>query len=193
MFFTNTFTVRRFTLSAQVDWRKGGDVTNLTQNIWDQFQRSRDYDDPSPCRGQTVANRCACATPAAWSRCSTRRAPRRSAPTASPLERRRDARVYVQDGSFVKLREVSLTYQVPQAFTRRLAGSRVGDVRLNVVGATSASGWTTGAWTPRSRTSATARAQRGGPRPVPAEPPVLLQRGRGVLSHGHLHHASRAE
>jgi hypothetical protein len=45
-----------------------------------------------------------------------------------------DARVYVQDGSFVKLREVSLTYSVPQSVARRLLGDRVGDVRLNVVG-----------------------------------------------------------
>ena len=42
--------------------------------------------------------------------------------------------MYVQDGSFVKLREVSLTYSVPQSVSRRLLGQRVGDVRLNVVG-----------------------------------------------------------
>ena len=80
MFFTNTFTFGRFTLNTQIDWRKGGDVTNLTQNIWDQFQRSRDYDAPSPCRGQTSAN-LACVRNAA--RCSTRRAPRRSVTIAS--------------------------------------------------------------------------------------------------------------
>jgi hypothetical protein len=45
-----------------------------------------------------------------------------------------DARAYVQDGSFVKLREVSLSYAVPQSIARRLLGQRISDVRLNVVG-----------------------------------------------------------
>ena len=133
MFFTNTFTFGRFTLNTQIDWRKGGDVTNLTQNIWDQFQRSRDYDAPSPCRGQTSAN-LACVRNAVRTLLDTS-----STATLGDYRFRRwnnggDARVYVQDGSFVKLREVSLTYSVPQSVSRRLLGQRVGDVRLNVVG-----------------------------------------------------------
>jgi TonB-linked SusC/RagA family outer membrane protein len=135
MFFTNTFTVGRFTLNTQIDWRKGGDLTNLTQNIWDQFQRSRDFDAPSPCRGQTAAN-LACVRNAGGVRTML------DTSATATLGRYRfarwnnggDARVYVQDGSFVKLREVSLTYSVPQTVARRLLGDRVGDVRLNVVG-----------------------------------------------------------
>ena len=135
MFFTNTFTVGRFTLNTQLDWRKGGDLTNLTQNIWDQFQRSRDYDAPSPCRGQTPAN-LACVRNAGGVRTLLDTS---STATLGDYRFRRwnnggDARVYVQDGSFVKLREVSLTYSVPQSIARRLLGQRVGDVRLNVVG-----------------------------------------------------------
>lgn len=135
MFFTNTFTVGRFTVNTQLDWRKGGDVTNLTQNIWDQFQRSRDYDAPSPCRGQTSAN-LACVRNAGGVRTLLDTS---STATLGDYRFRRwnnggDARVYVQDGSFVKLREVSLSYSVPQSVSRRLLGERVGDVRLNVVG-----------------------------------------------------------
>ncbi len=135
MFFTNTFTVRRFTLGAQLDWRSGGDVTNLTQNIWDQFQRSRDYDDPSPCRGQTAANP-ACVRNAGGvvTLLDTSSTATLGAYRFTRWNGGGDARVYVQDGSFVKLREVSLSYQVPQAFTRRIGGSRIGDVRLNLVG-----------------------------------------------------------
>ena len=135
MFFTNTFTVRRFTLGAQVDWRAGGDVTNLTQNIWDQFQRSRDYDLPSPCRGQTAANLdCVRNAGGVVALLDTSSTASLGAYRFARWNGGADSRVYVQDGSFVKLREVSLSYQVPQAFTRRLGGSRVGDVRLNVVG-----------------------------------------------------------
>jgi hypothetical protein len=135
MFFTNTFTVKRFTLNTQVDWRKGGDLTNLTQNIWDQFQRSRDYDNPSPCRGQTIANLdCGRNAGGVLTVLDTSSTATLGAYRFSRWNGGGDARAYVQDGSFVKLREVSLTYQVPQAFTRRLAGSRVSDMRLNVVG-----------------------------------------------------------
>ncbi|MCA2994974.1 SusC/RagA family TonB-linked outer membrane protein [Gemmatimonas sp.] len=135
MFFTNTFTFGRFTLNTQVDWRQGGDVTNLTQNIWDQFQRSRDYDAPSPCRGQTIEN-LACVRNAGGRRVmlDTSATATLGAYRFARWNNGNDARVYVQDGSFVKLREVSLTYSVPQSIARRLLGQRVGDVRLNVVG-----------------------------------------------------------
>jgi TonB-linked SusC/RagA family outer membrane protein len=135
MFFTNTFTYGRFTLNTQVDWRRGGDVTNLTQNIWDQFQRSRDYDAPSPCRGQTIEN-LACVRNAGGRRVmlDTSATATMGAYRFARWNNGNDARVYVQDGSFVKLREVSLTYSVPQSIARRLLGQRVGDVRLNVVG-----------------------------------------------------------
>ena len=135
MFFTNTFTFGRFTLNTQIDWRKGGDVTNLTQNIWDQFQRSRDYDAPSPCRGQTIEN-LACVRNAGGRRVmlDTSATATMGAYRFARWNNGGDARVYVQDGSFVKLREVSLTYSVPQSIARRFLGQRVSDVRLNVVG-----------------------------------------------------------
>jgi TonB-linked SusC/RagA family outer membrane protein len=135
MFFTNTFTVGRFTLNTQIDWRKGGDLTNLTQNIWDQFQRSRDYDAPSPCRGQTRDN-LDCVRNAGGVRTllDTSSTATMGAYRFAKWNNGGDARVYVQDGSFVKLREVSLTYSVPQSLARRLLSDRVGDVRLNVVG-----------------------------------------------------------
>lgn len=135
LFFNNTFTFGRFTLGTQVDWRKGGDVTNLTQNIWDQFQRSRDYDAASPCRGQTISNLdCMINRGGVRTLLDTSATATLGAYRFARWNNGNDARVYVQDGSFVKLREVSLTYLVPQTFTRRLVGSRVGDVRLNLVG-----------------------------------------------------------
>ncbi len=135
MFFTNSFTAGRWSLNVQVDWKNGGDITNLTNNIWDQFQRSRDYDAPSPCRGATIANN-DCIRVASGQRVllDTSSTARLGAYRFSRWNGGTDARVYVQDASFVKLREVSLSYQVPQSFTRRIAGSRVGDVRLNLVG-----------------------------------------------------------
>ena len=42
--------------------------------------------------------------------------------------------MYVQDGSYVKLREVNLAYNLPENFTRRLFGSTVRHARLSVSG-----------------------------------------------------------
>ena len=136
MYFINTFSVGRFTLGVQVDWRKGGDLSVLTNNLYDEGQNSRDYDDASPCRNGSGLNPIC----------------RKSngnglisyvdtSATAVLGEYRydywnggRNALAYLADGSFVKLREVSLTYAVPASFTQRLFGSRVSDVRLNMTG-----------------------------------------------------------
>jgi TonB-linked SusC/RagA family outer membrane protein len=135
MFFTNTFTVGRFTLNTQIDWRKGGDLTNLTQNIWDQFQRSRDFDAPSPCRGKTIADlQCVRNAGGVRTLLDTSSTATLGTYRFASWNNGSDARAYVQDGSFVKLREVSLSYAVPQSIARRLLGQRISDVRLNVVG-----------------------------------------------------------
>ncbi len=136
MFFANTFNVGRFTLGVQVDWRKGGDVSTLTNNTFDEGQNSRDYDEPSPCIGATLA-RHDCVLVNGINNVTLVDV----SPTAKLGEYRYErwnggsnATPYVQDGSFVKLREVSLTYAVPAKFTQRYLGQRFSDVRLNLTG-----------------------------------------------------------
>ena len=136
MFFTNTFVVGRFTLGVQMDWRKGGDLSSLSNNLYDEGLNSRDYDDPSPCRGQTAANRkCVYVTGV------NQTALVDVSPTATLGDYRyswwnggNNAPGYILDGSFVKLRELTLTYAVPAKFSQRYLGSRFSDVRLNVTG-----------------------------------------------------------
>src|SRR5699024_4967740 len=109
-----------------------------TQVNYDDAQTARDFDAPSPCRGVTAP---AQATVGTSTRCLL---PNGSiaggGPTATLGEYRRAylnagvAEPYVQDGSFVKLREVTLSYSVPTSFGRRLLGSRVGDVNLSLTG-----------------------------------------------------------
>ena len=45
-----------------------------------------------------------------------------------------ESKVYVQDGSYLKLREVTLAYNLPAGFTRRLFGSSVRYARLALSG-----------------------------------------------------------
>jgi hypothetical protein len=102
----------------------------------EEGQAARDYDLPSPCRGATSArDECRIITG------TNRTAMVDTSATATLGEYRytrwnggSNGTVYVQDGSFVKLREVSLTYAVPASFTQRVLGSRFSDVRVNLTG-----------------------------------------------------------
>jgi TonB-linked SusC/RagA family outer membrane protein len=110
MFFTNSVTFKRLSANFLVDWRKGGDVSNMTNNLWDEGGQSYDYDRPSPVDTLTLG------------------AYRYAAFAAG-----RDSRPYIQDGGFVKLREVSLTYDLPTGAFRRVS-SRINSVRVNLQG-----------------------------------------------------------
>ncbi len=111
MQFNNDMSYKAFSLNVLFDWRRGGKVSNLTNNLFDEGQNSRDYDDksPDPAIGATLGayryNK--------WAGGS-------------------EATVYVQDGSFVKLREITLSYQVPQRAVSWIRGAK--DVRLSLSG-----------------------------------------------------------
>lgn len=106
--FVNDFQYGRWTVSTLVDWRNGGYVSNMTNNLWDEGGNSRDFDEPY--RGTTKGLYRYYDTFATG-----------------------DSRVYIQNGTFVKLREITLTYQVPNTFTSRyLKGAK--DMRLSFSG-----------------------------------------------------------
>jgi hypothetical protein len=110
MGFSNDFQWGNFSLNTLVDWRSGGSVSDMTQNLMDEGQNSWDYDKPSPDPKYTSLGAYRYLT---WN------AGRNVAP-------------YIQDGSFVKLREVTLSYHVPQAASSRLFGGH--DTRLSFSG-----------------------------------------------------------
>jgi TonB-linked SusC/RagA family outer membrane protein len=97
--FANQVRYRALSLNFLVDWRHGGDVANMTNNLFDEGQMSRDYDAISPIDTMSLGEY----RYQAWAG-------------------GHDARVYVQDGSFVKLREVSLMYDLPQNLIRKYTG-----------------------------------------------------------------------
>lgn len=117
MFFNTTVQWKRFSLAATVDWRKGGDVANTTTKLYDEGGTSRDYTaaitaDNLP-RGVPADVIGALPSPMlglgdfryrAWSGGS-------------------DARVYLQDGSYVRVRDIQLTYDVPASAARLLGAS----------------------------------------------------------------------
>jgi TonB-linked SusC/RagA family outer membrane protein len=108
--FSNQVRFRAVALNFLLDWKHGGDVADMTNNLFDEGQMSRDYDAKSPIDTLTLG-----------------------AYRYQSWKGGQDARVYVQDGSYVKLREVSLMYDVPAAVLRRLGG-KVTSLSLQVQG-----------------------------------------------------------
>ncbi len=105
MTFSNDVTWKQLSLGFLFDWKQGGDVLNLTEFLYDGAQNSVDYDEAGVGR-TTLFN--------------------------DPVNPQTG--VYVQDGSYLKLREVTLAYNLPDNFTRRLFGGAARYARLSVSG-----------------------------------------------------------
>lgn len=121
--FNNDFTFGRFTVSALLDWRAGGAVSNMTNNLWDEGGNARDFDAPAPARIiEATANQPGSAD------CGTRTLGACRAFTFNGG----DTRPYMQNGSYVKLREITLNYDAPEAWAKKVPGAR--SLRFNVSG-----------------------------------------------------------
>ncbi len=108
MGFSNDLTFGAFSLSSLFDWSQGQLVINLTQFLADAGQNSVDFTEdvqPYTRRNGTVIQ-------------------------AGTGERRlrdrgdfADSRGYIEDGSYIKLRELSLSYTLPQSVFGRALGN----------------------------------------------------------------------
>jgi hypothetical protein len=105
MSFSNDIDFHRFTLGFLFDWKKGGDIINLTEFLYDINQISKDF---------------VTADSAGFKRINT---------WNSGL-----TQPYVQDGSYFKLREVNLTYNLPDHLTASLFGRSIRYARLSLTG-----------------------------------------------------------
>src|SRR6185436_18269579 len=88
----NDLTYKSVRFSFLWDRSKGGLVSNLTQWLYDLNGESVDYDELAP-NGQKLG-------------------------VYRPLIFEKHSRQYVQDASFLKLREASLSVELPQQFVR---------------------------------------------------------------------------
>jgi TonB-linked SusC/RagA family outer membrane protein len=102
MSLSSDLTWRQWSFSFLWDWKKGGDIINLTQLLYDAGGNSADQ---VPAGNQRITD---------WAALG-------------------HTQVYVQDGSYLKLREVSLTYELPTSLTSHLFGG-VRYARLNLSG-----------------------------------------------------------
>jgi TonB-linked SusC/RagA family outer membrane protein len=107
MSFSNDFRYRHLSLNVLAEYRRGGTVSNMTMNLFDEGGNTWDYDKKSP-------------------------------DPAKPLGAYRydtwnggsQTNVYLVDGSYTKIREVNLSYDVPPSWYSRWNG--VHNARLSL-------------------------------------------------------------
>lgn len=117
MGFGNDFTMGAFSLYGLVDWQHGGDLINLTRLLYDAGGVTTDWALPQGVSAPRPVDQCH--------------------PNCSGLERISGFGVftkqYIEDASYVKLREVSLTWRVPVNLLARAPG-RVRDASISLSG-----------------------------------------------------------
>ncbi len=90
--FLNSVRYKRMSFTALLDWRQGGFTSDMTNNLFDEGGNSRDFDQASPVATQTLGQY---------------RYGNFSAGNIAP---------YIQNGTFLKLREVNLSFDAPNAW-----------------------------------------------------------------------------
>jgi TonB-linked SusC/RagA family outer membrane protein len=104
MSFSNDIDFGPLTLGFLFDWKKGGDIINLTEFLYDAGQNSKDFTEEGGGSARIAAFGEGFTQP------------------------------YVQDGSYLKLREVNLSYNLPDAFTSTLFGRSIRTARVSLTG-----------------------------------------------------------
>jgi hypothetical protein len=102
MSFSSELNWRSWRLAGLVDWKKGGEVINLTEFLYDAAGNSPDYESA----GVSRITR--------WSQGHTQE--------------------FIQDAGYVKVREISLSYEVPLSIRNRVFGGSARYVRLELSG-----------------------------------------------------------
>ena len=105
MGFSNDFNIGPVRIGSLLDWRKGGKVVNLTNAYFDGF-----LSDGTGLLADTAA----------------------SAERANDFGGKRA--VYVENGGFLKLREISVSVGIPQRYLGSWLGSQATDLRLELSG-----------------------------------------------------------
>jgi len=110
MQFANDLTWKGISVTTLVDWRKGGLLSNLTQTLFDEGLNSHDYDEPSPDPSMPLGEY-----------------------RYTQWANGQNALPYIGMGTFVKLREITISYQLPDRYVQRFM-ARGRDVRLMLSG-----------------------------------------------------------
>ncbi len=122
---SNTFNVGNFEISALWDWRQGGDVINLGKLLTDLGGTTADYDDPVTKEGLNLpSNTVVDVSTVSSDRLGDARLELLGTTTAP----------FIEDGSFLKLREATINYTVPTSTVQGWFGNWVSYLKLGLSG-----------------------------------------------------------
>jgi TonB-dependent starch-binding outer membrane protein SusC len=110
MSFGNDLTYKSLNFNVLVDYRRGGTISNMTLNLFDEGANTWDYDKPSP--DPTVGATLGAYRYNSWGGGANTMA-------------------YLVDGSYTKVREVNLSYDLPARMVSRLRGAQSGKLSLS--------------------------------------------------------------
>jgi len=110
MSFGNDFSYKSLNFNVLVDYRRGGTLSNMTLNLFDEGLNTWDYDKPSP--DPTVGATLGEYRYNLW-------------------DGGANTEAYLVDGSFTKVREVNLSYQLPARMVSRIRGAQSGKISLS--------------------------------------------------------------
>ncbi|MDX2193654.1 MAG: SusC/RagA family TonB-linked outer membrane protein [Gemmatimonadales bacterium] len=116
---------KRLSFSFTLDWRQGGLVYNFTQRLFDEGGTSRDYETPMTAENAPAGTS---AEVIAFANANNIGLGRFRYLAAGPTL---DGRVYSQDGGYVRVRDIALSYDVPERAAKSL-GART--MRLTLQG-----------------------------------------------------------
>lgn len=103
----NAITYKSWSISALLDWRNGGYTSTMTKNLFDEGGQSFDFNDASPVAGVKMGD------------------------YRYGIFSGSDIRPYVDDGTYVKLREVTITYDAPRKYAQLF---KARDLRVSLSG-----------------------------------------------------------
>jgi TonB-linked SusC/RagA family outer membrane protein len=104
MTFSSDVDIHRFTLGMLWDYKQGGDIINLTDFLFDLGKNSKDYLEPGGGQDRFATFNAGFTQP------------------------------YVQSGTYLKLREVNLSYNLPSRLTSGIFGRSIQTARLSLTG-----------------------------------------------------------
>jgi TonB-linked SusC/RagA family outer membrane protein len=102
---------KRVSLAVTMDWRQGGLVSNMTRTLWDEGGTSRDYEAPitkGDFQGDWDLN-----APSGYTAGTYR---------YDSWSNGSDVRPYLDDGSYLRVRDISLSYEAPAVWVQALGG-----------------------------------------------------------------------
>ena len=109
MSFSNDWTWKRLSVSAMVDYRRGGSLSNMTLQIFDEGLNTWDYDKASPTTGKALG-----------------------AYRYDSWNGGNNTLQYIHDGSYTKVREINVSYELSSHWVNMIPGAR--SLRASVSG-----------------------------------------------------------